>query len=61
MYIARLKLGETIQLGDDIFITVRRESRGNKTWVEVTAPREKTITKLTEAVQQKVHHKADFG
>ena len=45
MYIARLKPGETVQIGDDTTITVRRESRGNKTWVEISAPRETPIVR----------------
>ena len=49
MYIARLKPGETVQVGEDTLITVRRESRGNKTWVEITAPREVPILRLPEA------------
>lgn len=46
MYIARLKPGETIRIGEDTLITVRRESRGNKTWVEITAPQKTPITRL---------------
>ena len=48
MYIARLKPGETVQIGDDTTITVRRESRGNKTWVEISAPRETPIVRVEE-------------
>ena len=53
MYIARLKPGEKVQIGDDTTITVRRESRGNKTWVEISAPRDTRIKRLDEDVQQK--------
>ena len=49
MYIARLKPGEAVQVGEDTYITVRRESRGNKTWVEITAPKQTPIVRLDEA------------
>ncbi len=56
MYIARLKPGETVQIGDDTTITVRRESRGNKTWVEISAPRDTPIVRVEET---KPHHLDD--
>lgn len=45
MFTVRLKPGETISVGDDITITCKRESHGNKTWVQVDAPREIPITR----------------
>ena len=57
MYIARLKPGETIQVGESTYITVRRESRGNKTWVEVTAPPEALIRRAEAPTVPMVRHK----
>ena len=39
----RLTPGETLQLGEDITITVLQKSRGNKVWLEINAPREIAI------------------
>lgn len=39
----RLSPGETLQLGQDITITVLEKSRGNKVWLEISAPREIAI------------------
>jgi sRNA-binding carbon storage regulator CsrA len=35
----RLKPGDSVQIGDDVTITVREDSRNNKHWVQIDAPR----------------------
>ena len=39
----RMRPGDTITVGDDVEITVREDSRTNKQWVQVSAPRSVNI------------------
>lgn len=48
MLTIRLKPGDRIQIGDDITVVCKQESRGSKTWLQVDAPRDIPITRAGE-------------
>lgn len=48
----RLKPGDSVKLGDDVEITVREDSRNNKQWVQISAPRSIPI-----AIEKVQNHK----
>ncbi|MGP9790691.1 carbon storage regulator [Roseinatronobacter sp. NSM] len=42
----RLKPGESVRLGDNTVVKVGTRTRGDKTWLEIEAPREVRIERI---------------